>query len=92
MIKIELMQKEFKEWLKKIEITTKNDKNKYYQLIEEKLHEIAAKNGYKYVMKFGSKHGPKYVLLIFRNLNNQKFISAFTSEEGFNKEELDHID
>ena len=89
--KLKKMQNEFKIWLKKMdeELTYKNHKD--YTVIEKKLIEIAENNGFELVSRLNDA-GDEHIFLIFQNIKNLKFISAFANEEGFDNKELDHID
>lgn len=90
MRKLELMQNEFIGWLSKKKKDI--DKNEIEDdLIEKKLIEIANKNGYKLISRLDDA-GSNHIFLIFQNKSNLKFISAYANEEGFDDEELDHID
>lgn len=91
MKKLELMQRDFLEWFRKTENTINNKDIDFNSLIEKKLIEIANKNGYEFITRLDDS-GPDHIFLIFQNKKNLKFISAYTNEEGFDDEELDHID
>ena len=85
------MQEEFKEWLKKTEKIIDKHNVELKDLIKKKLIEIANENGYEFITKLDAA-GPDHIFLIFQNKSNLKFISAYANEEGFDDEELDHID
>jgi len=89
--KLELMQRQFKEWLKELKSHSIKKERDLCDLIEKKLIEIANENGYEYIMR-NDALGPDDTFLLFQNRKNLKFISAFANEEGFDDEELDRID
>lgn len=89
--KLELMQRQFKEWLKELKSHSIKKERDLCDLIEKKLIEIANENGYEYIMR-NDALGPGDTFLLFQNRKNLKFISAFANEEGFDDAELDRID
>jgi uncharacterized HAD superfamily protein len=90
MNKLELMQREFREWLRQTKNTINIKEIELRELIEKKLINLTDENGYEFIMRFDDA-GPDHIFLIFRNKKNLKFISAYANEEGFDDEELDHI-
>jgi hypothetical protein len=90
MKKLEVMQKEFKEWLRKAVKQINKEEIEIKKLTEKKLIEIAKKNGYELIDR--NVHlGKNNIFLVFQNKNNKKFISAWVDEEGFDTEELENL-
>ncbi|MFX0075873.1 MAG: hypothetical protein ACFE96_10555 [Candidatus Hermodarchaeota archaeon] len=90
MKKLDLMQKEFKEWLRKAEKQKYKEEIELKKLTEKKLIEIANKNDYELIDK-NIDLGKDNIFLVFQNKNNKKFISAWVDEEGFATEELENL-
>jgi len=90
MKKLEIMQKEFKEWLRKAEKQDHKEEIELKKLTEKKLIEIANRNDYKLINR-NVDLGKDNVFLVFHNKDNKKFISAWVDEEGFDTEELENL-
>ncbi len=90
MKKLEEMQKEFKEWLRKAEKQKNKEEIELKKLTEKMLIEIANKNDYELIDR-NIDLGKDNIFLIFQNKNNKKFISAWVDEEGFATEELENL-
>jgi hypothetical protein len=90
MNKLEHMQATFQEWLKAQKQAGVRDQSEIYALIEQKLIELAEKNGYT-LLDRNALLGDDNVFLVFGDLKRDKFISAWANEEGFDTEELDDL-
>ena len=90
MKKLEQMQRAYIEWLRKAEKKNIKKDIDLKDLIEKKLIEIAIENDYELIDR-NVLLGKDNIFLVFQNKNNQKFISAWVCEEGFDTEELENL-
>lgn len=88
--KLESMQTEFKNWLMKVKNKTDLTEIAFNNLIEKKLIEIAIKNNYK-LLDRNDLLGNDDIFLVFENVENEKFITAWINEEGFDDKEVDDL-